>query len=176
MAIAETTKSRRPDRAIQVWLQLFAVSTGCAPAFSPSQCRKQLPEIRRQRRLRFKVCTAARMHKSQNPGMECLAFQGTVSAAGAVYRITEKRIPDARHVHANLMRAARLQAAFNVSMAAEAFQNAVVGDGFFAVFVIDRHSFAVGNMSSDGGIYRSFVPGKDAVNDGFITPCDGMIL
>ena len=58
-------------------------------------------------------------------------------------------MPDARHVHADLMRAARLQAALDERVIAEALEHAEVRDGRLAMLMDDGHLLAVRRVAAD---------------------------
>ena len=99
------------------------------------------PEFRNQKHF----LAGSRMHKPQRLGMECLP--GTDSKAvlyelfiscksrsfqyfiSAITFIVEKRMADIFHMHTDLMRTSRLQAAFHQCHISQTFQHGVMGNG-----------------------------------------------
>ena len=76
-------------------------------------------------------------------------------------------MPDRFHMDADLMGAARLEAAFQQGEAAEALQHLIAGIGVLGVGLcgrVDRHFFAVGLAAAKVCFHKALVLRKAAVD------------
>ena len=94
----------------------------------------------------------------------------------AVAFVVEKGMADGGHVHADLVRPARFQAAFHHGDEAVALQDLPVGDGplAFLRIVIDAEAQPVVRVPSDGAGNGPLIFRQVAPNHGRIDPVDGM--
>ena len=77
-------------------------------------------EILRQLRVKAEMLPRDGVDEAQCLCVETLAVEPGDAAVGAIHRVARQRMPDGRHVDADLMGAARLEAAFQQGEAAEA--------------------------------------------------------
>ena len=70
--------------------------------------------------------------------METLTVEPGDAVVGAIHRVARHRMLDGRHVDADLMGAARLEAAFQQGKAAEALQHLIAGVGILGVGLAGR--------------------------------------
>lgn len=85
--------------------------------------------------------------------------------AVAVFRVANQRVADICHMHADLVRAPREQAAFDKSAVFEPFQYVKNGRRRFAAGGYDCHFFAVDGMSADIGLDNAFFLRDIAVHE-----------
>ena len=89
-----------------------------------TQCPEDLLHVLGQRCREGHALARARMGQRELHGMQRLPLDGKrAGLARPVLGIAEHGMPDARHVHADLVRAARLQAALDERVVAEALEH-----------------------------------------------------
>ena len=106
-----------------------------------------------------------------------LGVDGALADFGsAVSLVVEKGMADGGHVHADLVRAARLQAAFHDRDEAVALQDLPVGDGPFPLLriIIDAEAQPVVRVPADGAGNGSLILRQIAPDHGRIDPVDGV--
>ena len=109
--------------------------------------------------------TRHRMREVERQRMERLPRDGERRGSAAVLRIADERMADAREVHADLMRAARLESALDECVVTEALQHAKMRDGRLAARD-DGHALAVLRAPADGPLDRAGLLPDVAVHDG----------
>ncbi len=93
----------------------------------------------------------------------------------AVNRIAEQWMANARHMHADLVRAARFQLAFDERCVAQFFDDAPVGNGAFAPACVDnRHLLAIMGGAGERGIYCSAEHSRVRGTNRSVAPDDGV--
>ena len=97
------------------------------------------------------------MHKAQYHGMKRLPLQVVRIFTRAVNLIPQKRVPDAGHMHADLMGPPCFQPAFNVGCVPETLQNLIMGYSFLPVLIVNGHLFTVNRMAADRPFHRPLV-------------------
>ena len=89
----------------------------------------------------------------------------------AVNFVTENGMPEARHVHADLMRSARFELAFDQRNAVKTFFYSPMSNRFTRAAVADdSHTLAVNGMAADWCIHSSRILAGRADADGKIAP------
>ena len=129
---------------------------------------EQRLEIFRQRRMKFHVFARRGVEKAEDARVQRLPLKRKRLPGRAVDRISQKRMADACHVHADLVRAPRLQRTFQIRIGAEPLQDAVMGYRIAPVSGIYAHFLAVHRMAADGRPDGSFLLRKAAEDDGVI--------
>ena len=114
------------------------------------------------------MLAGARMDEFQLARVQALAAKPLVGRGRAVKRIAEQRMPDVRHVDANLMRAPGLEPAADVRVAAVARNDLPVRDRAARALLCDGHFLAVGRMPTDGRVNRARILAHAAANDGLV--------
>ena len=71
-----------------------------------------MSEVFRQFRIEPQMFAGDRVHKAKRFGVQALAVQAGDAIVRAIHRVARHRVLDGCHVHADLMGAAGLQAAF----------------------------------------------------------------
>ena len=107
---------------------------------------------------------------------ECRPFQYPVAAVAFV---VEQRVADGFHMHADLVRAAGFQPAFDQGHVTQPFQYAVMGHGMFphrAVRRIDGHSHPVGRVAGDIAGDGPFVFVEVAPHQRMVDAPDGVVV
>ena len=95
----------------------------------------------------------------------------------AIALIVEQWMPDAFHVHANLVRAACFQPTLDKGDMSEAFQDAIVCDGRFARRIVvgqDGHLQTVFRVAANIAANGAFVLGKRSPHEGIVEPTGGV--
>src|SRR3954467_3985119 len=128
--------------------------------FWRSQPLQRFFEILRKWRFEVYLFACCRMNKTEFPSMKHLA-RGRIARQGfesgvlfaAVNRVADQRVADVLEVNANLMRAARMEAALNESGCVKAFDDLECRPGFARVPAFaGGHAFAVGRMPRDADL------------------------
>ena len=83
---------------------------------------------------------------------------------------------DACHVDPDLVGAAGLQPALDISERAKTLQYLIMSDSRTAVSCMNAHLLPVVLVPADGGVYGSCIRLQVAMDDGFVDPVDGMLL
>ena len=73
---------------------------------------------------------------------------------GELCRVADERVSNARHVHADLVRAAGVESTLDECAAGDAFQHRIVRAGFLAAVFDDGHSGALDGMPAQWCIDR----------------------
>src|SRR6185369_10819111 len=122
------------------------------PAGSDLACAKlvdELLEVARQRRAPRHRLAARRMLEAQLRGVQRLAREvDAVARAAAIDGVADERMADVLEMHADLVRAPGLQAAFDQRGAAEALEHAVARARGLAA-VRDGHARAHLGVAAD---------------------------
>ena len=92
-----------------------------------------MSEVFRQFRIEPQMFAGDRVHKAQRFGVQALAVQAGDAIVRAIHRVARHRVLDGCHVHADLMGAAGLQAAFQHGKVVQPFQHLIAGIGIFGV-------------------------------------------
>lgn len=107
------------------------------------------------------------MNKAQHLGVQCLALQpGKRALARAVHVISQQRMSQTAHMHANLVGSSGFQPALNIGVLSEALQHPVMRYRILPVFVVHCHFFPVHRMAADGGVYNAFLLFDPSMDDG----------
>ena len=80
----------------------------------------------------------------------------------------------AGHMYTDLMGTTGFKAALDISRIPETFQNFIMGDSVFSIFVVDRHFFPVNWVTTDRAFYSTFIFLKITCHNSPVTPLDGM--
>src|SRR5213075_62165 len=95
------------------------------------------------------------MAKAQLRGMQCLARElDAVPRAAAIDRVADQRVADVLEMHADLVGAPGLEAAFDERGAAEALEHAIGGARGLAA-MRDRHARARLRVAADRRVDRA---------------------
>ena len=110
----------------------------------------------------------------QPHGVEALALETRHGLFRAVDRVAQDRVANMGHVDADLVGAARFQAAADVGEPAQVLQHLPVGHGGAAV---EHHShfFSVAAAAADGGVHGAGKLPESARADGFVGPGQGVV-
>ena len=81
--------------------------------------------------------------------MECLTFQVKRIFSRTIYSISKKWMADTGHMYTDLMGTSCFQAAFHIRILSKPFQNLIMSDSVFSVFVINCHFFPVCRVTPD---------------------------
>ena len=108
--------------------------------------------------------------------MQSLSLQVMGILAGAIDRISEQRMPDTRHMYANLVCAPGFQAAFDICGAVQPFQNLIMGDCFLAMLPVDGHFFTIGRMTPDWPLDSSDILFQIAAHHGPVTASNAVLF
>ena len=109
------------------------------------------------------------------PGEEIGVLPFKLRMSAAVKRIAEQGMPDARHVHADLVRAPGLKPDIEQRKAVKAFGNGIVRDGGAPVRD-DRHLLAVARISADRAVDRAVRIPEIAAGDRLVFTVDAVLL
>jgi hypothetical protein len=115
------------------------------------------------------------MHERQPVRVQNLPLRVHQPADAAVFRIAGHRMADVLQMHADLMRAAGLQGAFEIGVLREALTHMEMRDGAAAVELGDGHALAVAGITADGRINDAVVMVNDAVGNSQIFPMAGLV-
>ena len=115
------------------------------------------------------------MGEGQLGGVEALARQTGHGLFGPVHHIPQQGVPQIRHVDADLVGAARLQAAGDVGMAVLGVDDLPVGNCLPPVWG-DRHALAVCGVPPNGGVHRTAILPEGAHRHPVVQPEQGVIL
>lgn len=116
------------------------------------------------------------MNESQNTGVQTLplSLEGGFAPPG-IYFISQQRVMHIGHMDSDLVCAACLETAFNISVFAETAQNLTVCDGPLAVRA-NCHSLAVCRISSQRFIDSEFIFGDVVIQYGKIATDNTVLL
>ena len=95
-------------------------------------------------------------------------MQAELRLADAVDRVSRDGVADPRHMHADLVRAAGLEAAAQVRILPVARDDLPVRHGLAAVLLRNGHALAVARVAADGRIDRAAVLAEAAADDALI--------
>src|SRR5258706_11615346 len=123
--------------------------------FASAQAGNQLLEVARQRRLPHHRFARLRMRERELGGVQRLAREIDATARAAPgHGVAAERMVDVLQMHADLVRAPGLQAAFHQSGAAEALDHAVRGARGLAA-IRHRHARALAHIAAHRRIDRA---------------------
>ena len=108
--------------------------------------------------------------------VDALRMQAELRLADAVDGVARDGVADPSHVHADLVRAAGLEAAAQVRILPVARDDLPVRDGIAAVFFRDGHLLAVRRMPPDGRVDRSGILFEIAADDALVGPCERVVF
>lgn len=116
------------------------------------------------------------MYKAKDHGMKGLSLKVVGIFGRAIGLISQKGMSKAAHVNADLVGSSRFQPTFNVGGISEAFQNPIMGDRFFSVFVVNGHFFSVNRVAANGSVNGSLVFFEVSCHNGAVPASDGVFL
>ncbi len=116
---------------------------------SAAQCVQNLLHVCGDRCREGHRRPCARMRQAERQRVQRLPRNGKGILLRCILRISDERMPDARQVDADLMRAPRLKTTGNIGIVAEPFQYLKMCGRGLAVLPHNRHFLAIGRMASD---------------------------
>ena len=116
---------------------------------------QKLFKILRQSRSEFLIFTGTRVYKADGFGMQALAVQFGRLFTAAIHRVPCHRMPQIRHVNADLVRSASFELYADVRITGIFRKHGVVCDRWLGIFISNRHFFTVNRMPTDGCVDRA---------------------
>ena len=124
-----------------------------------------LLQVRGQRSLYRDLSSRGRTNEHDTPGMQ----ERSLPCAGAIHTIPRNRMAQARQMGANLVRAPRPDAYFEIRKSFEALQDAIFGQRFAPVVQARGHSSAANGITRNRLDNSSSFAAHTALNQGKIS-------
>ena len=134
----------------------------------PLQLLQRILKLLREGAGERHLLAGAGVQERQLLRVEALRMQAELRLADAVDGVARDGVADPSHVHADLVRAAGLEAAAQVRILPVARDDLPVRHGLAAVLLRNGHALAVARVAADGRIDRAAVLAEAAADDALI--------